>query len=177
MPPSKRTIFERHEAIERNRLDKRLTNDELFEECKKLFSQYEENDWIIAQNGIFRKTKAEPAHRWKDDLTDLRDKIPLIRKCMGIIPLLVTTTKTKALVHSYSLKHRLEGTMTEVYVSNGEAIIAMLLLGHRISLPEPSRKGTINCDFFCKYVASDYMTDRPNITCGINVCNHLLFRV
>ena len=173
MPPSKRTTFERNEAIDRKRMCDCLTNDELLEECNKLFKQYESNDWIIAHNGIFRKSKAEHANRWKDDLSDLCDKIPSIRKCMGLIPLLVTTTKTKALVNSYSLKHNLERTMTEGYVSNGEAIIAMLLLGHRVSLPEPSRKGSINCDFFCKYVTSDYMSG-GNASCGRD-CSHLLY--
>lgn len=157
MPPSKRTEFERKEGVYRDCLRTSLNNDELFEKCVVLFKEYESNDWIIAHNGIFRKTKAELANRFSENLLDLKDKIPLIRKCMGVIPLVVKTTKAKALVNSYNLKHILERTMIEGYVSNGETIIAMLLLGHRISLPEPSRKGSINCEFFCKYVDSDYM--------------------
>jgi hypothetical protein len=157
MPPSKRTPFERKEATCRE-CPRYLSDEGVLEECQKLFTLYEENDWIIAQNGIFRKSKAEDANRWANDLSDVRDKIPLIRKCMGVIPLLVKTTKSKALVNSYSLKHRLERMMVEGYVSNGEAIIAMLLMGHRVSLPEPSRRGTVNCNFFCKDVDSDYTT-------------------
>jgi len=169
MPPSKRTIFERQQAIHRERMRKERSNEELFEECDTLFKEYESNGWIITQNGIFRATQAKDASPWGD----LRSRIPLIRKCMSLIPLLVTTTKSKALVNSYSLKHRLEHTLTENYVSNGEAIVAMLLLGHRVSLPEPTSRGSINCDFFCKYAVNDYMGGDSCGTAG----SGLLFRM
>ena len=170
MPPSKRTPFERKEAVDRTHMGAERNNEELLEECGTLFKEYESNGWVIAQNGIFRSAKAEDATLWKDNL---RERIPVIRKCMGLIPLLVITTKNKALVGSYSLKHRLEKTITEGYVSNGEAIIAMLLLGHRVSLPEPTRTGSINCDFFCKYVVNDYMCEG---SCGKSGLS-LLFRL
>lgn len=169
-------MFERREAIVRKRMKNKLTNEELFEECKKVLAQYDENGWVIGWNGIFRKNKAEHVSRWKEDLSDLQEKIPLIRKCMSIIPLLVTTTKSKALVCSYNLKHVLERTMVEGYVSNGEAIIAMLLLGHRVSLPEPTNRGSINCNFFCKFVDSDYIRGGIDDGCGTNGCE-LLFRL
>lgn len=163
MPTSKRTAFERKEGLEREGVKGSLTDKELQEEILKLISLYDENGWMIHCGGISRKdAKRRPDCEMKPITFTDDCRITVIRKCMGIIPLLVSKTSTKALTNSYGLKHVLEDTIVEKYVSNAEAIIAMLLLGHRISLPEPSSKWNPNCNFFCKYTKCDYLTTRQN---------------
>jgi hypothetical protein len=86
-----------------------------------------------------------------------------IPKAMKIIPFLVLKTTRKGMVGSYGLKHRVEKLITTdtsgSYMSNGEAILAMLLLGYSVVY---SRDGSWNCTFHCKYARNDvYESSQP----------------
>lgn len=129
-----------------------LSNENLYEQCLSLIDLYKANQWGINHSGFTRRV--EEAF----DKKEVLESIPLIRKCMALIPLIVETTKSRALVGSYGLKHRLEKLVIENYISNGVAILAMLLLGHRARLPQTI--DSPNCEFFCKYAKNDYMNNR-----------------
>lgn len=80
-----------------------------------------------------------------------------IMKAIRIIPFMVKTTTRKGLVGSYGLKHVLEKTFhvenNGSYMSNGEAILAMLYLKYKMHISE---NGSWNCTFNCMYAKNDY---------------------
>lgn len=80
-----------------------------------------------------------------------------IAKAIKLIPLLVLKTTRKGLVGSYHLKHVIERLITTTnqgsYMSNGEAILAMLLLDHTMIL---SKEGSWNCTFHCSWAKNDH---------------------
>lgn len=121
---------------------------------------------ILNEDGIFDKRAQE---EWKKlihggngnypDVPFTREQVEQsqsIAKAIKIIPFLVLKTTRKGLVGSYGLKHLIEDCITTTnkgsYMTNGEAILAMLLLDYTIIL---SKEGSLNCTFHCQYVKND----------------------
>ena len=122
---------------------------ELFEKCLMIIQEYDEKGYVINRNGMTEKKCKE--HPITND--ELQKCLPEIRKALTLIPLLVRTTSAKSMVNTYSLKHVIEDTIYPGYISNGECILALIILKYRIKHIADS----FNCRVYCKYVDSDYL--------------------
>jgi len=142
-------------------------NTEVLNECIKIVSDLKAKGIILNEIGIFDKRATA---EWKR-LNNNKELVPFtveelsyewrlltLIKAIRIIPFLVKTTTRKFLVGSYSLKHILERTFyvehSGSYMSNGEAILAMLFLKYKYHLSED---GNWNCSFSCIYAKNDYI--------------------
>lgn len=120
-----------------------------------IVSDLKSKDIVLNRNGmydmkgVFKKAVSNVLVEFTEQ--ELLAELPIIEKIMKIIPLLVLKTGKKALVKSYGLKEILENVITEKYVSNGTAIIAMILLGYKYTLFD-----SINVSFHCSYAKNDF---------------------
>lgn len=73
-----------------------------------------------------------------------------------IVPFMVETSRMKALMSSYGLKHTVERALPSHYISNGDMILVMLMMGYGITKHQSDRHP--NCGIKCKYGKSDYIS-------------------
>lgn len=143
--------------------------DHLIEKAMAIIEDLRCKEIILNAEGIFDKRAvlawlnaprhpANPEHTVPVPFT--REEVAAsdcIAKAVKIIPFLVLKTTRKGMVSSYGLKHYIEKVITTQkegsYMANGQAILAMLLLGYTIVF---SREGSWNCTFHCKYARNDY---------------------
>jgi hypothetical protein len=139
-------------------------SEQVLTDCMKIVNDLYAKGIVLNGHGIFDKRAIA---EWLRTHTDGRIPTPYTRETLGniepimkairIIPFLVKTTTRKGLIGSYGLKHVLEKTFfvenRGSYMSNGEAILAMLFLKYKVHLSE---QGSWNCTFNCMYAKNDF---------------------
>jgi len=133
----------------------------LVDKAMRIIHDLKSKNVILNEEGIFDKRAQEEWKRNGNSLEDpfTREQIEQsepIAKAIKLIPFLVLKTTRKGLVGSYALKHILEDCITTTiqgsYMTNGEAILAMMILDYTIIL---SKEGSWNCTFHCQYAKND----------------------
>ena len=119
---------------------------------------------ILNSHGIFDRRATVKWNRegWSkmgtpEPFTESEIDNEAILKAIKLIPLLVRKTTRKGLVGSYGLKHSIEKLISVdgrgSYLSNGEAILAMLYKNYSYKISE---EGSWNCNFLAEYAKNDY---------------------
>jgi hypothetical protein len=119
---------------------------------------------ILNKHGIFDRRASIKWNRegWDksgclEPFTDVEIDNEAILKAIKLIPLLVKKTTRKGLVGSYGLKHSIEKLISVdgrgSFLSNGEAILAMLYKNYTYKISE---EGSWNCNFLAEFAKNDY---------------------
>ena len=135
----------------------------------KIVMDLKEKDIILNDSGIYTQQQREKLVKVDKQrnieshpiteftLEEIQRNIPLFKIITQLIPLLVVKTSKKYLCHSYTFKHILEDITRDKYVSNGQAILAMMYMGYKYKIQD-----SINLTFQCNIVDSDYTRLRSN---------------
>lgn len=118
------------------------------EACHQTVNRLRELGLHLYDNGIFTKPQNDR------NALAVEAEWDTLMTASKLIPLMVLKTSRKGLVGSYGLKHVVERVMSAGYLSNGQLILVMLILGYTMMVPHGHGP---NCSFNCQYVKSDYM--------------------
>lgn len=126
-------------------------------ECVKIVSDLEQKGLYLNRSGLFLTPQTQ-----KMTEEDIVKNFNVLHKAYKITPFLLITTSKKGLVGSYGLKHTVEKTMQENYISNGDIILVMLCLGYALT-KQLFDNSNPNCVFNAKYAKHDFKPEFDRI--------------
>ena len=115
------------------------------EYCCPETDYYRDKILLIANTkGINRNGFNTRDERWRSSTVDTKASVHNIMRCIEEIPAIIRPLRTAYILGSYGAKHSIEYyrekclKVKDGYISNGEFIIAMIMLGHEYKRPDDS---------------------------------------
>ena len=120
--------------------------------AEHVFAELASKKMVLDMNGI-----AKPS-RYVNHTAGLpiNPESDAIKSALRIIPLLIVASDRKMSVNSYAGKHVVEKVLECGYISNGEFILCMLMLGYKWKLVDECTSQ--NAKFYAMYSNSNLMT-------------------
>lgn len=140
---------------------RRLIADTVAASAEQVYMELAKNKLALTKNGVYKVRKSGPAPCGEP--VDVES--PTIASALKVIPLLITPSLRKT-INSYAGKHVVEKLLHTNYISNGELIMAMMMLGYKWRLP-PGEKDSVNVLFYALYTSLELNDWIANCPCDV----------